>query len=204
MLLPHSWEAQSSKLRTCSRSCDSHSHLPHLEQKAPWALITLLHAWAIHQVILMWRLPWCSGKKSALGSIRQWYESWHCHSAAVCPWASHATSLSLTSFICERDFYNLPHGLMGGLNDIMDVKTLYKIWNTAHMRDRRMMVSSGVIAGLYIGCFLALLGSPHTSIRERGIGRRVSRGLSILGALRNNVDPWEGILLLLPWYMGLK
>lgn len=193
----HQWETQNCK---CWELVEVvlHTLSSLIWRKGPLELsvITLLHAWTVHQFALIWRLLWCSGEKSALGTRRHRYESWHCHSAAVCPWTSHAASLSLPSF-CEWHFHNLPHRLVGRLNDIMDVKTLYKIWSTVHTRDTRMlrvMVSSEVTTGTCIGCFLPCWApwGLLTSSEGRESGGFISRGPSILRALRNNIDAWAG------------
>lgn len=136
-------------------------------------------------------------RKSALGIIRHWCESWHGHSTAVCPWTSCVTSLCLPSFLCDE---NPTIYLTGWWEDEM-ISCMWKYFikcETVHRRDTRMtrvMVSSEVCAGTYLGCFLALLGSPGPThlIWGREIWRCVSRGLGVLRTLRNNRDTREGI-----------
>lgn len=78
----------------------------------------------------------------------------------------------------------------------MDVKTIkYEIQHTRDTRMTKVMVSSEVIAGTYVGCFLPCWApqGPHTSSEGREYGGFVSRGLGILRGLRIDVDTWEGI-----------
>lgn len=137
-------------------------------------------------------------KKVCSWDIRHWCESWRGHSTAVCPSARCATSLCLTSFISDK-IPIIYLRLMGGWNDTMHVKILHKIWNRVHGRDTKMtrvVISSEVHVGTYIGYFLTIPGTPGCThiIWGREIRRCVSRGLNVLRALRNNIDTWEGIL----------
>lgn len=145
----------------------------------------------------MERLFWCSEKKVCSWDHKTlvWVLTWPFY---CCVSLDKLCDLSVSSFLpLWWESYHLPHRLMGGWNDIMHVKILHKC-ETVHRRDTRMtrvMVSSEVCAGTYLGCFLALLGSPGPThlIWGREIWRCVSRGLGVLRTLRNNRDTREGI-----------
>lgn len=66
--------------------------------KGPWgSLLSPILEWDGNQFILIWRLLRYRREKSVLGVLKHWYESWHCHFAAVCSSADLATSLILAS-----------------------------------------------------------------------------------------------------------
>lgn len=153
--------------------------------------------WAVHQLILMGRLFWCSEKEACSWDHKfVWALVWPFH---CCVSLGKLGKLSVFLLHLWWDSYNVPHRLKGEWNGITLVIVLHKIWNSAQKRykdDKRWQKGWFPLKCVQgQTCFLALLDSPGPThlIWGRQLWRCVSSGLGVLRALRYNRNTWEGI-----------
>lgn len=89
------WRSRESPLHRENKACSYWLLVPGvLHAHISWPNITCPSSQARHNIIKLW----------ALKSDRPGFKFQLCDSLAVCPWASHFTSLNLSSFLCDMGY----------------------------------------------------------------------------------------------------